>query len=421
MVLSLLSTTLDKNADTITRWFDQRWAGLAPLPYFSCDIRHSRHKMAVVDTNLFPGGFNNLCKTYTGVAVDQFKSFFDTGFPGIRRIALFSESHTRNKFYLENILMIQELVIRAGYECRITMPNLAIDAESISIDFDSDSGKKHLEIYKPVNTSANGNQLFLGKDWQADVVLSNNDFSSGIPECLAQLTPPIIPDPNLGWHNRYKSEHFRILDKLIDEFATLVGIDPWLIKPETRVVDGVTESALTELAGTVDAVINNTRAAYEKYGITDPPYVFIKNDSGTYGLGITFVFNSHELSALNRKQRTKLFSAKGEAQTQRFIVQEGILTADTYSDHPIEPVIYGVGKEPVGGFFRVHAAKNNYENLNSPGMSFTCLCLHKLDEPHESYFIDCAQKKELVKMAMYLARLAALAAAMELAEIKEAS
>jgi hypothetical protein len=61
----------------------------------------------------------------------------------------------------------------------------------------------------------------------------------------------------------------------------------------------------------------------------------------------------------------------------------------------------------------VHAAKNRFENLNSPGMSFTCLCMHKLDEPHEAYFIDCQHKQELVEVAMDLARLAALAAALE--------
>ncbi len=81
-------------------------------------------------------------------------------------------------------------------------------------------------------------------------------------------------------------------------------------------------------------------------------------------------------------------------------------------------MIYGIGKNAIGGFFRIHEDKNPFESLNAPGMSFSCLCLHKLDEEHEANFINCRDKKELVAAARFLVRFAALAAALEFKNLR---
>lgn len=422
MPLKELCEKSARRSTAIQAWLTHRWQGLVPLPYFSCDIRHSHDKIGIVDTNLFPGGFNNLCNTFTDTTARKLHEYLQRYYPHASKIALLAENHTRNKFYLENIMRLSQLIEKTGHSCRITMPLDSYPDSKVTIRLDEKDPSKALTIYRPevISGSASGalRQLQLGEDWSSDLVLSNNDFSSGVPEFVQNLSCPVIPDPRLGWHNRYKSEHFRILAELIDEYAAIIDMDPWLLRPETRLVEGVAEDNLLVLTSAIDEILDATRRKNEQYGISDPPYVFIKNDAGTYGLGIAVVFGSGEIASLNRKQRAKLFAAKGETGRQRFIVQEGILTADTYSDHPIEPVIYGIGTEPIGGFFRVHAAKNRYESLNAPGMSFTCLCLHKLDEPHESYFIDCQQKKELVAVATDLARLASLAAALEAKQLE---
>ena len=44
----------------IEQWFRAQWLDHTPPFYSSVDLRNSGFKLAPVDTNLFPGGFNNL-------------------------------------------------------------------------------------------------------------------------------------------------------------------------------------------------------------------------------------------------------------------------------------------------------------------------------------------------------------------------
>ena len=44
----------------IERWFRLEWMEHTPPIYTSVDIRNAGFKLAPVDTNLFPGGWNNL-------------------------------------------------------------------------------------------------------------------------------------------------------------------------------------------------------------------------------------------------------------------------------------------------------------------------------------------------------------------------
>ena len=45
---------------TIEHWLRTQWLEHASPFYASVDLRNSGFKLAPVDTNLFPGGFNNL-------------------------------------------------------------------------------------------------------------------------------------------------------------------------------------------------------------------------------------------------------------------------------------------------------------------------------------------------------------------------
>lgn len=44
----------------IERWFRLEWTQHTPVFYSSVDIRNAGFKLAPVDTNLYPGGWNNL-------------------------------------------------------------------------------------------------------------------------------------------------------------------------------------------------------------------------------------------------------------------------------------------------------------------------------------------------------------------------
>ena len=53
----------------IERWFRLEWMEHTPPIYTSVDIRNAGFKLAPVDTNLFPGGWNNLSPEMLPLAV----------------------------------------------------------------------------------------------------------------------------------------------------------------------------------------------------------------------------------------------------------------------------------------------------------------------------------------------------------------
>ena len=53
----------------IERWFRLEWMEHTPPFYTSVDMRNAGFKLAPVDTNLFPGGFNNLTTEMLPLAV----------------------------------------------------------------------------------------------------------------------------------------------------------------------------------------------------------------------------------------------------------------------------------------------------------------------------------------------------------------
>lgn len=397
----------------VEKWFEEKWKGLKPLLYLSCDIRHSGNKIAVVDTNLFPAGFNNLCSSFSRFTAETFRGYFQAYHPQTRKVLLYGEEHTRNKFYLKNLLHLSRLLEKAGLENRIGTTGELLQEGKRRIDLEEEGRvSQSFDLYK---IARKGNRVLVD-GFEPDLIVSNNDFASGISPVLLDIDQPIIPDPRLGWQGRQKIAHFRILKELLADFAGRFNLDIWQIYPETEMaaeVDVENTESLRLVASKIDAVLEKTRKKYDEYGIKEAPYVYVKNNRGTYGLGILILYSGEEILILNRRQKNKLLSSKGTTPTDSFLIQEGIPTIDAYSGYPIEPVIYVVGKTDVGGFFRFHETKNEYENLNSPGMAFSCLCLHKLTEPHEEYFLDCREKESVVGLSRFLARVAALAAARE--------
>lgn len=407
MLAPLIELFESKNKE-IEDWFDLKWSNLVPLPYLSCDIRHSGEKISVVDTNLFPGGFNNLCAAFSKATVEAFKEYFKLNYPRVQKIMIYAEEHTRNRFYLENLIALENFLVRAGYTVKIALLGETVTELPIVVRINDHD----LTLHK-INRKDN---VVISDDFKPDIILSNNDFSSGFPELLQDIEQEIIPTPHLGWHNRTKVKHFLMLKDVIHEFCLKFDIDAWRLFPLMESVDDIDvndDQSLEILSSHVENLLARIKEKYDEYGIEDQPYVYVKSNRGTYGMGVVSVSSGDEVLALNRKKRKKLGSLKGKLESDSFLIQEGIPTIDQYSGFPIEPVIYAVGKNPVGGFFRIHETKNMYESLNAPGMSFSCLCLHKLDEPHEKMFINCCEKDSVVKLSNFLTRIACLAAASE--------
>ncbi|HCU23741.1 MAG TPA: glutamate--cysteine ligase [Deltaproteobacteria bacterium] len=406
-----------KRREKIEAFFAEKTRDLTPPLYLSCDIRNSGRKIGVVDTNLFPAGFNNLCNSYSRATSQALRRYFQKHLPQVRRLILLVEEHTRNRFYLENVHRLLQLLGEAGLEARAAYLGQEIAESTLTIELGEG---KTLQLEKLC--IENGVPRL--SDFNADWIVSNNDFSQAPPEALLPLLDRVSPSPRLGWHRRRKSRHFSLLQELTEEFAQVVELDPWLLHCRFAVeaaLDLNEEKDIQRLAAGVGRVLEQVSDDYRRYGLEENPYVFVKNDAGTYGMGLVEVMQPEEILTMNRRTRNKLLSAKGGTKNgnrhSNFLVQEGIPTADFYSGFPIEPVIYMVGFQVVGGFFRMNAERDAFSSLNTRGMAFACLCLHKIDEPHEGDFLRCAEKQNLVSLASVMARLAALAAAQEMVEL----
>jgi len=387
--------TLVENRQKIETWLDAEFKKTPPPPYCSVDLRNAGFKLTPVDTNLFPAGFNNLHICSLPDAVNAAKKLAAIYVPQCRRILLVPENHTRNMHYFESVATLQTIFNQAGYDVRV---GSLLEELTKPLDIHLPSGR--ILVLEPVIRSQNR----LGVDgFDPCLLLLNHDLSGGIPALLKDLEQKIAPPLQLGWWSRWKSDHFTYYQKVATELGELIGLDPWFINPLFDICDhidfvqGEGEEALVQKT---KLLLEKIQAKYQQYNINDKPYVVIKADSGTYGMGILSIDDPEEIRHLNHKERTKMSSLKGHQKIDRVIIQEGVYTIETRGhaedkEYAAEPVIYMIGDTVVGGFYRIHKERKSNENLNAPGMYFEAFC--KIDEED-----------------MIVARLALLAAAREI-------
>lgn len=397
---------------TIESWFRQQWRETPPPLTSSVDLRHAGFKLAPVDTNLFPAGFNNLNPDFMPLCIQAAQSVLDDYLPNCKRILLLPESHTRNHFYLQSLVLLRDILVKAGFIVRIgsLSPDLLSPAEIFM-----EEGKTLL--IEPLQRV--GARVGL-VDFDPCMLLLNNDLSSGIPEILQGLKQVIRPTAKLGWFARLKSTHFHFFDEVATEFAQLVDMDPWFINPRFAAVDGVdfmAQEGTDELAEQADKLLAFIKDKYAVYGIAEKPFVVVKADNGTYGMSVMMVHEAEELRKLNRKQRTRMAASKGSRKVERVLLQEGVYTFETMPDGAVaEPVVYMIGRFVVGGFYRVHQGRGTDENLNAPGMHFEPLAFAQAcNMPRNDLdVIDCPNRFYAYGV---IARLAALAAGREIAAV----
>ena len=78
----------------IERWFRLEWMEHTPPFYTSVDLRNAGFKLAPVDTNLFPGGFNNLTPEMLPLAVQAAMAAIEKICPEAKNLLLIPENHT---------------------------------------------------------------------------------------------------------------------------------------------------------------------------------------------------------------------------------------------------------------------------------------------------------------------------------------
>jgi glutamate--cysteine ligase len=126
-----------------------------------------------------------------------------------------------------------------------------------------------------------------------------------------------------------------------------------------------------KLAEEIDAFLDSLRQKYQSLGIEREPTVVMKNDSGTYGLGVMMLVSGSQILNLSNRKANKLRYAKGGAEVENFLIQEGIPTAlATEAGETLEPVVYLVDGEAASWFYRINGKKSDMDNLNSPSARF---------------------------------------------------
>jgi len=393
----------------IESWFRSQWRR-TPAPFYtSVDLRNAGYKLAPVDTNLFPAGFNNLNPAFEALCIQAVQLAVERLSRQVDRILIIPENHTRNLFYLESLATLQQIVEKAGFEVKL---GSVMEDMSEPVTIELESGKS--VFLEPLQR--NEDEISVG-DFIPELIVLNNDLSSGRPEILESLDQTVTPALGLGWSNRLKSVHFRHYQDIAAEFGKHIGIDPWFINPLFRncgEIDFMQREGGSCLEKNVDVLLKEIQQKYDEYDIKCQPYVIVKADSGTYGMGIMTVNSVDDIAELNRKQRTRMSTIKEGQKVTKVIIQEGVYTHETWGEAETvaEPVVYMIDHNVVGGFYRVHDARAANENLNSPGMRFEPLAFDECCiSPERDMDVD-AHPNRFYAYGV-IARLALLAAARE--------
>ncbi|RRH89140.1 glutamate--cysteine ligase [Variovorax beijingensis] len=359
----------------IERWFRLEWMEHTPPFYSAVDIRNAGFKLAPVDTNLFPGGWNNLTKEMLPLAVQAAQAAIEKICPEARNLLVIPENHSKNTFYLANVAQLVRIFHMAGLNVRVGSIDPAIKSPK---KIELPNGET--VCLEPVVRSKRRLGL---KNFDPCTILLNNELTAGTPGILEDLHEQyLLPPLHAGWSVRRKSNHLHSYEELSKRFGKLLGIDPWLINPIYARADGVDFSegrGIDVLTSHVDAVLTKVRRKYKEYGINEKPFVVVKGHVGGDGPGVVTVRDAKEVEGLVGKPRGASAGSKAAAaarelrEPREVIVQEGVLTNERVHNGVAEPVVYMMDRYVVGGFYRVHAERAPDENLKLPGASFVPL------------------------------------------------
>ena len=395
------------------RWFRLEWMEHTPPFYSSVDIRNAGFKLAPVDTNLFPGGWNHLTPEMLPLAVQAAMAAIEKICPEARNLLIIPENHSPNhacdNAYLSSVAQLQHIFSMGGLNVRVG--SISPDVKETTV-IELPTGERI--TLEPVLRSRHRLGL---KHFDPCTILLNNDLSAGPPGILEDLHEQyLLPPLHAGWSVRRKSHHFRSYEEVSKRFGKLLGIDHWLINPlfgQCSAPDFASDAGLDALQTSVDAVLTKIRRKYKEYGINEKPFVVVKPDNGTYGAGIITVRDAKDLQALSADTRARLAVTRDGQPVREMIVQEGVLTRETMAGVVAEPVVYMMDRYVVGGFYRSHPKRGVDENLNLPDAQFVPLVFD-----HSAHMHQLGSRSTLAPNRFYMygvvARLAMLAASYEL-------
>ncbi len=396
----------------IERWFRLEWMEHTPPFYCAVDVRNAGFKLAPVDTNLFPDGWNNLTPEMLPLAVQAAMAAIEKICPEARNLLVVPDNHTDNSFYLANILQLKRIFHQAGMNVRFGSLDAAIKTPTtVKLPTGDDI------TLEPLNRT--DRRLGL-KDFDPCTILLNNDLAAGIPGMLEDVNEQyLLPPLHASGSVRSKEHHFKAYEEVAKRFGKLIGVDSWLINPmftHCGEVNVATGEGFENLSVQIDALLTKIKRKYKEYGIHEKPFVLVKCNSGSgegaCGMGIMTVRDVKDLDAWiakNKNNKERLINPAMD-----IIIQEGVQTNERVNAAVAEPVVYMMDRYVVGGFYRIHADRGIDENLNAPGASYVPLAFAesgRLPQPGEK---PGASSPNRFYMYGVIARLAMLAASYEL-------
>ncbi len=401
----LLLDKISKNRSLIDDWFEEKFSAKKPLFYNSLDLRHSGFKIAPIDNNCFPAGSNNLNQNSQNLASKYAFEFLQKYYGNVKKVLLVPENHTRNIKYLENVLTLKSIIENNG-KIEVCIGSLIEDLQDdLIIDLE---GNQQIKLHKLIK---NNGKIITKSNFEADLIISNNDFTNLPEDILSNINQEIIPSTDIGWHKRTKSKHFDIYRDLASELADLINIDVWLINAihkNCQDINFKNKDNIDNLANLVDEVLTETKTKYQEYVIKEAPYCYVKADNGTYGMAVMTVTNADEIIQINKKQRNKMNMVKGNVVNHRVIIQEGVKTIDRVNNIIAEPLIYLIGGKVAGHLSRLNDQRDENISLNATGMIFK-----DLDGVLDKDLIIGGNKKDIFQIYNLIGRLSALAASHE--------
>ncbi len=402
-IKSKLHDLFIEKSDKIDSWFKSNISNEEYPFYCSFDIRESDHKMAPVDANMFPAGFNNICqddRDAMGELLDRCMNFKDLNF---KNIGIFCENHKNNLYYWDNVHALKVLFEEKGFSVFILIPELVPE----QLGLESASG--HLvEFSKPVLKNS---KVFVGEQ-ELDFILINNDLSSDYDSWIKEASTKMLPPIEMGWNKRNKQSFFDHYNQVVEEFSDCIGIDKNHLSLETQTFnefDINEKESLLKLSELAESLNDDLKSSYSQSGFDEKPYLFVKNNRGTYGLGVLEVTEPSDILSWNYKSRKKMKASKGGGGVSSVIVQEGIPTTLKADDSPAEAVIYLLGCGLAGGFLRTNKRKDSFDSLNAPGAVFERMCFSDYEFEKED--------RSLENVYGIIARLGALALSREIREM----
>ncbi|MEJ7688651.1 MAG: glutamate--cysteine ligase [Variovorax sp.] len=395
----------------IERWFRLEWMEHTPPFYSAVDIRNAGFKLAPVDTNLYPGGWNNLTQQMLPLAVQAAQAAIEKICPEARNLLVIPENNARSTFYLANVAQLVRIFHMAGLNVRVGSIDPAIKSPKKIELPNGDS-----VCLEPV---VRGKRRLGLKHFDPCTILLNSDLSAGAPGILEDLHEQyLLPPLHAGWSVRRKSNHFHSYEEVSKRFGKLLGIDPWLINPmyaRAGAVDFSDGQGMDVLTSHVDALLTKVRRKYKEYGINEKPFVIVKADNGASDMGVLTVRDVKDLETLDRRGRSDKAPGTGNGTGPiEMIVQEGVLTNERVHNGVAEPVVYMMDRYVVGGFYRVHAERKPDENLNLPGASFVPLAFSESTHLPQPGAKPGASAPNRFYMYGVIGRLAMVAASYEL-------